>query len=400
MLENSVAQLWSWLHHSFGKISKALHFGSVWIKQNVDDNKGKRAIHGGVFLYRDAVLKLCYTVFDWPCKRSPSRGISIKPTEMLFGEKENDQMPLISVVVPIYNVEDYLHRCLDSLCEQTFNDVEFVLIDDGATDKSGNIADQYKCKDSRFRILHTKNHGLSAARNYGVDISRGRYIMFVDSDDYVARDFCEKPYKAAIANNADIVVFGYTEERRNGKKVRKPEKNLPNGIIDEMAVYEYGDVATWNKLYKKELFREIRYPEGRVSEDTATTHKLIHSAKRIYFLQDNLYYYNLCRGNSITHTASAKNKIDAFIAAKERHEALVSYGYSENKLLPLLYSRAIGVLTCMSSNKLPVFAQADEIVKSIKGIPNYLSWKQKIALVAWKADKRFFSFLCKLTGRL
>ena len=111
---------------------------------------------------------------------------------------------MVSVIVPIYNVENYVKKCLDSLAAQTLKDVEFILIDDGSTDNSGKIADQYS-SDPRFHIFHTENRGLSAARNYGIDQSHGEYLMFVDGDDWVAPDYCRIPYETAITNNADLV---------------------------------------------------------------------------------------------------------------------------------------------------------------------------------------------------
>lgn len=306
--------------------------------------------------------------------------------------------PIISVIVPIYNVKEYLRKCLDSLSAQTFKEIEFLLIDDGSSDSSGEIADQYTT-DSRFCVFHTENHGLAAVRNFGIEKARGQYIMFVDSDDYVASEFCELPYKAAIDADADLVIFGFVEERRHNEKVLKPTKEIPSGIIDELTAYECGDVAAWNKLYKKALFIDVRFPEGRISEDTATTYKIVHAANRIYYLNNYLYYYNLSRNDSIVHTPSHKNKMDAFIAANERHEVLVSYGYPEGKLLPHLYAKAIGVLTCLLPEDNELHIQAKEIVDSIKGVPRFLSWRQKVALIVWKTDKKLFRLFCKATGR-
>lgn len=120
---------------------------------------------------------------------------------------------MISVIVPIYNVEAYLPKCLDSLAAQTFPDAEFILIDDGSTDRSAEIASAYVGADPRFFVYHTTNHGLSAARNLGIEKARGDWLMFVDPDDYVTPDFCETPYRDALREEADLVIFGYSMQQ-------------------------------------------------------------------------------------------------------------------------------------------------------------------------------------------
>lgn len=118
------------------------------------------------------------------------------------------QQPLISVIVPIYNVEKYVRKCLDSLVAQTLREIEVICIDDGSTDRSGEIADEIARDDARFRVIHTENRGLSAARNRGIDEARSQWLMFVDSDDWVSPEFCRVPYEAAIEYGADLVIFG------------------------------------------------------------------------------------------------------------------------------------------------------------------------------------------------
>ena len=133
-------------------------------------------------------------------------------------------MSEISIIVPIYNVSQYLKECLDSLLAQTFKDIEIILVDDGSTDNSGKIADEYAMIDNRIRVIHQTNQGLSAARNNGINISTSPYVMFVDSDDFVDQHYCEIPYKIIKENNADVVCFEfdhYLEEPRPIKKYKK-----------------------------------------------------------------------------------------------------------------------------------------------------------------------------------
>ena len=153
---------------------------------------------------------------------------------------------MISVIVPIYNVEKYLPRCLDSLINQTYADVEFILIDDGSTDSSGKIADSYKDRAPRFKVFHTENHGLSAARNYGIEHSKGEWLMFVDSDDWVSPSFCETPMKAAIEYNADLIDFRVNSVK-NGKIHPDKTDKIPAGIITFEQAMIHANISTWNR---------------------------------------------------------------------------------------------------------------------------------------------------------
>lgn len=305
---------------------------------------------------------------------------------------------MVSVIVPIYNVENYVKKCLDSLAVQTLEDVEFILIDDGSTDSSGKIADQYS-SDPRFHIFHTENRGLSAARNYGIDQSHGEYLMFVDGDDWVSPQFCELPYKAAQENKADLVIFSSCEDK--GKKPQNSqisEAIEQAKIIDCFTAFQVGELAAWNKLYAKGLFRNIRYPIGRVYEDIATTHKLIYSATQIFYLPIILYYH-VFRNNSISHLSLTKIRRDGFLSASERYADLISYGYLAEKHINTLYETAIGYLVSTNAYNDDLYLQAINVVNSIKGIPKLLSRKKRVALLIWKTNKTLFNCICRLTVR-
>lgn len=305
---------------------------------------------------------------------------------------------MVSVIVPIYNVENYVKKCLDSLAAQTLEDVEFILIDDGSTDNSSKIADQYS-SDPRFHVFHTENRGLSAARNYGIDQSHGEYLMFVDGDDWVAPDFCRIPYETAITNNADLVIFQEYRVKKEKTQKKKNTGNCHTGNIDNLIAIKFGSNVAWNKLYKRKLFDSIRYPEGKVYEDIATTYKLVHIAKRIYMI-DNYLYYHIVRKGSITNTRSSLYCADFFMAAKKRYEDMVSYGYPEDILRPILWSAAIGYLIHRQPCNEDMYIQSSQIVDSIVGIPKQISVKHKIALAVWKIDKRLFAFVCKEIGKI
>ena len=199
--------------------------------------------------------------------------------------------PLVSVIVPVYKVEDVLARCLDSLCRQSLSEIEIILVDDASPDRCGEICETYAKQDKRFRVFHRKeNRGLSAARNLGIQYAVSDYLMFVDSDDWVACDFCKDAFETAKQYHADLVMFGYqhvTESGFNKLKFGSIERSTKNLMSREEAIEltfeEFGMVA-WNKLYSKKLFDGIKYPEGYLFEDVATTYKLFWKAVSIFYL--------------------------------------------------------------------------------------------------------------------
>lgn len=303
---------------------------------------------------------------------------------------------MISVIVPIFNVEDYFPRCLKSLNEQTYNDAEFILIDDGSVDRSGKIAESYT--DSRFRIFHTMNHGLSAARNFGIDMARGEWLMFIDGDDFVEPAFCEKAYNAAIKNEADIVIFqAQFMKNEKPKMLRWGGGNAPVGIVDAETAIKYGGSAVWNKLYKRELFQTVRYPVGRAYEDLAVTHKVVFSANRIIMIPDVLYHY-VYRKDSIGNTRSAKNKRDGFISALTYSRDLKEHGCTEELYLSMLWTKAILFLMTAYPSPDTVFHQAEEVVDAIPGIPRFIPLKYRMLLRVWKLSPSLFHFICRILG--
>ena len=304
--------------------------------------------------------------------------------------------PLVSVIVPIYNVECYIRKCLDSLMKQTLRQIEVICIDDGSTDQSGVIAEEYR-SDSfpKIRVIHTVNRGLSAARNRGINESRAGYLMFVDSDDWVEPDFCRVPYLAAIENQADMVIF-QTCVTKNGK-TQKEQGNIDKQteVVDEFVAIDIGGPSSWNRLYKKELFEKIRYPEERTYEDIAITHKLVHEANLILMQKDCLYHH-IVRKGSITQTHTGKNKRDRLISAIERNNDLASYGYANEKFKAYELSAAISYLNGARQGNDKLRKMAEEIVDSVHKMPKGLTGKQRIALKIWRKNKQLFYLFCWL----
>lgn len=246
---------------------------------------------------------------------------------------ENNE--LISVVVPVYKVEAYLHRCVDSILAQTYKHLEVILVDDGSPDSCGEICDSYLEKDSRIKVIHQKNGGLSAARNAGLEIASGQYILFIDSDDWIKPELCENVLKEAVLHDADIVVFGYSiiDEMHQilSDQVVK-ERRLLSGVnaVKSLLSNKLENYA-WNKLYRRELFQTIRYPEGFVWEDVGTTYKLFLKAKKIYLLNKSYYFY-FQRSTNITSNITTKALYDIFTLRRRRYEDLHRYDPSVAEL--------------------------------------------------------------------
>jgi glycosyltransferase involved in cell wall biosynthesis len=232
------------------------------------------------------------------------------------GNKTKTSSPVISVIVPIYNVEKYLERCLDSIIVQTYRNFEIIAVNDGSTDNSLSILNRYARNDDRIRIINQKNKGLSGARNSAIKVSNGRYLIFVDSDDTIEKSLFEDVLKFALANDLDMVTYGYTKLSEDNNIIAKPIFN--DGILNQnsarhlMVSLSISPMAC-NKLYKRKLFADanIYYPPGLLHEDIGTTYKLVWGAKRVGQLP-NSYYNWIVRGDSITSSVTKKHIADTF----------------------------------------------------------------------------------------
>ena len=229
----------------------------------------------------------------------------------------------ISVIVPVYNVSDYLEECIDSLINQTKNNIEIILVDDGSTDNSKEICDEAGQRYNNIKVIHKKNGGLSSARNAGIDIANGKYLAFIDSDDWVHKDMLKVMFELAIKNDADIVQCDFLRIN-NIEQIKDVNDNSDYKILSNIEslceLHEKTYVNTilaWNKIYRRELFEEIRYPDGKIHEDEITTYKLIYKANRIVKTNRVLYYYRY-NTNSITTANFNEKKLSALEALEER----------------------------------------------------------------------------------
>ena len=218
----------------------------------------------------------------------------------------------ISIIVPVYNVKEYLERCVNSIINQTYSNLEIFLIDDGSTDGSGELCDLFSKKDCRIKVIHKLNGGLSSARNAAIDVMTGEYVTFVDSDDYVDCTYIEKLYALAKKYDVQISVCGekrFTIDEKSDLIFRdspyvklKNEKVLnPEEGIETFLNQYYFDASAWGKLYLSSLFLNVRYPVGKNHEDIGTTYKLFMMASNIAFFSDPLYFY-MQRPDSILHS--------------------------------------------------------------------------------------------------
>ena len=208
---------------------------------------------------------------------------------------------LISIIVPIYNVEKYLRMCLDSIEQQTYSNIEVLLINDGSPDASGEICQEYVARDSRFHYFEKENGGLSDARNYGIERSNGKYITFVDSDDWLELTYVEDLYQAAIRNDADTVVSHFTiyNESDRNYYVHIWDDYYEKTYTGEELVLElpslesegYVFTTSWGILFNQKLFNNIRFPKGKVIEDSRTNYKLFFKSEKITYIHKEIYYH-------------------------------------------------------------------------------------------------------------
>jgi glycosyltransferase involved in cell wall biosynthesis len=228
---------------------------------------------------------------------------------------------MISVIVPVYNVKPYLKKCLDSILRQSYRDLEILVIDDGSTDGSQDICDDFGKTDERIRVFHTENRGLACARNLGLEHAKGDWIGFIDSDDWIEPDTYECLMKTAGETDADVVECGYILEFAKTSKNRKAVNQTVCGA-DAVDALIRGEIKeqVWNKLWKRYLFENASFPEGRYYEDIATVYKLIRDA-RVTGTDRFLYHY-VQRKTAISHSHDIRNLTEYWSAHKDRYEAL------------------------------------------------------------------------------
>lgn len=262
----------------------------------------------------------------------------------------------VSVIVPVYNVDRYLNNCVNSLLVQTYENIEIILVDDGSTDGSSEICDSYSMKDSRIKVIHKKNGGLSDARNKGLDIASGQWVTFVDSDDYVTKDYVETLLSLLTVNNADISIATYTfvtEKKYQSRGTGELAIMTPEVAIKRLLMDDGFDMGAWAKMYRIEYFDKIRFPKGKLFEDSLVTCQIFAEANKVVFESKSVYFY-VNRKESITNAKFTKRKLNLIEMTDKAAEFIIrNYPglrpYVQRRILWSRFSTLNQILT--SSNR-------------------------------------------------
>lgn len=315
-------------------------------------------------------------------------------------------MKQISVVIPVYNVENFVEECIESVLQQTYRNIEIILVDDGSTDSSGEICDKWANKDERIIVYHKANGGLSDARNYGIQRAHGFYIYLLDSDDFLLKsDSLELMVRESETLKADIVIAAYAE-LQNDKKDHFIQQEKKGYLLEKASALAYQcDYATYrsifvvahNKLYKKALFEQISYPEGKLHEDEFTTYKLYLKADKIVYLPYVTYAYRI-RENSIMTSRYHLAKLDAIEAFEEKVSVLEKEGFvaKDTKYLLLIHLS----IHLYRMKKYGYMVERQELKK--KFLTYYslykkeFSWKRQIHLFIYRYFGDFWWYLKKM----
>ena len=244
--------------------------------------------------------------------------------------------PLISVVVPVYKVEKYLDKCIESIVKQTYKNLEIILVDDGSPDTCPAICEKWKEKDSRVKVIHKENGGLSSARNAGVKIARGEYIGFIDSDDYIDPEMYEVLQSQLTKTNADLAICSVRWVNEDNSPYTDVCKSpIKDEILDKNAAFlkltppdSFYYVTAMNKLYKRHILDKVSFPEGRIHEDEFTIHRFFGECERVVTVERELYFY-VQRKNSIMHTNFSTKRLDAIEAFLDRYHYFKANGVND-----------------------------------------------------------------------
>lgn len=307
---------------------------------------------------------------------------------------------LISVIVPIYNMEKYLKKCVDSILNQTYSNLEIILVDDGSTDLSAAICDEYLKLDNRIKVFHKKNGGLSDAKNFGLKKANGKYVGFVDSDDWIEKNMYEEMFSKLKNTKSNIVICGRYLEYENGEKHEWCNKNEIIMDKEQSLIYLNSfyniDMSSCDKLYEKSLFENIEFPYGKKCEDAYTTYLLFAKADRVAYIPKCFYHY-LQRSGSISRNEkinmdyiyAAEQQVDFF--AKEyphwKYIAETNYIFAVKSIFQVSIERRLQLTNEFNIKK----KEAKKYYKSVLN-NKYISIKKKITYILFA----YFSVLYKL----
>lgn len=321
---------------------------------------------------------------------------------------------LISIIIPVFKVEEYLEKCVDSIINQTYTNLEIILVDDGSPDNCGKICDEYAKKDTRVRVIHKENGGLSSARNAGLDVASGEYVSFVDSDDYIKENFIEVLYNLCVENKCDISECGYLRFQDEYESLEDSETISDIKIYSnyEMQKKIYGEecvktVVVWNKLYKKYIYEILRFPDKKVHEDEYTTYKAFFNTRtNIAVTNLNLYFYRINQ-NGITGQKFNVKRLDALEALEERKRFYFENGQKElydmatNAYMSMLieyYFKARKNIDNADKYLKNIKKRVEQNTKEILKMEN-INWKVKLLYKIFSISPTLYSFLIELIKR-
>lgn len=315
-----------------------------------------------------------------------------------------DMNPKISIIVPVYKVEPYIRKCVDSILAQTLTDFELILVDDGSQDKCGEICDEYAHLDNRVIVIHKENGGQATARNAALDIAKGDYIGFVDSDDWIEPDMYELLYDMCQRNNCDIanctsIIYFKNKTVKNGTHpLTVHNRDQAMRVMLEGKLY---DEVVWTKLFKRNLLEKVRFPVGVMYEDTAFTYKVIHNSSRVCCIGAPKYHY-IKRDDSTMDRAIKNLRIDGVLIYDEMYQFIEEFYPELRELVALkLANSAMVILNLISFN--PNFSKYSKEYSEVANILNKYfhttkklqeyPWSVKVLLTATKIQPLLYKLL-------
>lgn len=301
-----------------------------------------------------------------------------------------NKMPRLSIVVPVYKVEQYIHKCVNSILNQTFKDFELILVDDGSPDNCGKICDEYASKDNRVKVIHQENGGVSKARNMGLDAANGDYISFIDPDDWIDKNMYVDTLTFMADNDLDIVCFDVEEVRisksfvrykYDGDRIFTSHKALYEILVDGI------DNSPCNKIYKKHTWDGVYFPVGRRFEDVATIYRTFHQAGKVGYMRKAYYHYFRREGSAIALSFDAQRRSENFIGYKERYEFAQEHCKDAvEKCKMFAVKTALSAITAESAGCGSISEENQKILKSfLDSVDNVKHLNGKNKLLLWGA---------------
>lgn len=318
--------------------------------------------------------------------------------------RKNTKNPLISIIIPVYNVEKYLQKCVASVAEQTYKNLEIILVDDGSPDGCPAMCDEFAKKDKRIKVIHKPNGGLSDARNVGLGVSTGEYFAFVDSDDYVSEKYIERLYYNMVQFDADVSICSFEKVFEDGTN-EKLDEVLDNQVYVFEGKQKFEQlfspnrlemIVAWNKLYKKEIYENLKFPVGIINEDEWAVLDVLKNAKKVVYQANKDYFYMQRAGSIMNSRMSVKNLV-VYGAIEKRIEYLKNdYEDLALKTLSYLFNKIYYQWLDYKNLRFEIQNEMNLVLNKYKADLKKLSYKDKIKMFLFKYFKWLISLRYKL----